>query len=97
MGRRVCGVRVRVEISTHQGRSSRPPSDRGRPRYGSDRYRGRGYDDYDDRYSRRYVQCILDLHVQDFECKPFKDPKFFNSQKGNVSFAIMIIPTINFS
>ncbi|KXJ29387.1 Serine/arginine-rich splicing factor 3 [Exaiptasia diaphana] len=56
-GRRVCGVRVQVELSNHQGRSSRkpPPSNRGRSRYSpddkySDRYgppRGR-YDD--DRY-----------------------------------------------
>ncbi|XP_031572631.1 serine/arginine-rich splicing factor 3-like [Actinia tenebrosa] len=55
-GRRICGVPVRVEISTHKGRSSRmpPPSYRGRPRYSPDRYGGRSYnDDYGDRYSRR--------------------------------------------
>jgi arginine/serine-rich splicing factor 7 len=61
-GRRVCGVRVRVEVSSHQGRSSRqqPPADRGRSRYGPDNRYNKGqrnYDNYnddsEDKFSRR--------------------------------------------
>lgn len=60
-GRRVCGVKVIVQLSSNQGRTSRkpPPSNRGRSRYSpDDRYhdrygppRGRYDDDRYERYS----------------------------------------------
>lgn len=80
-GRRVCGVRVQVELSNHQGRSSRkpPPSNRGRSHYSpenryGDRYgppRGR-YDD--DRYARYatidvvVAQYLGSVHASWYNC-----------------------------
>lgn len=57
-GRRLCGVHVRVQISTHQGRTARqpPPAYRGRSRYSpEDRYFGGQRNRYDDDRYRRYI------------------------------------------